>query len=189
MTQPMRAPLTEAMEHIVLGTYSQEKSKFDERTYQGSSHVPFLVVFSFLRRYIRREYPMINRDPEMAMVVAEIWMYNVSRTLAKEGGFDLRQWNDGMRRERFAKCNTYSIAQYLGIPPQTVRRKVQQLIDMGWVEKDGRGQLMVTQAAEDQFNPDFNLETMRDFISTARTLFATMGLELRPAEPPAPPPG
>lgn len=180
MTQRQRAPLTEALEHIVSGNYSQENARFDEADYEGNFQVPFLVVFSFLRRYMRREYHMVNRDPEMAMVVAEIWLYNVSRTLAKEGGQDSRQWSDSTRLERFAKCNTYSVAQYLGIPPQTVRRKVQALIDMGWVEKDARGQLIVTKAAEDKFNPDFNHETMRDFISTARTLFATLGLELSP---------
>lgn len=174
MTQRQRAPFAEALDNIVSGNYSEEKAKFDEAAFEANWQVPFLVVFSFLRRYMRREYHMVHRDPEMAMVVAEIWMYNVSRTLAKEGGQDPRYWSDSLRRERFVKCNTYSIAQYLGIPAQTVRRKVQALIKMGWVEKDERGQLLVTKAAEDTFHPDFNRETMRDFISTARTLFEVM---------------
>lgn len=170
MTQRQRSPLADALEQIVTGNYSQEKARYNEAAFEGKQQIPFLLVFSFLRRFMRREYHMLQRDAEMGMVVAEIWMYNVSRTLGKEGGQDPRQWNDSLRRERFAKCNTYSVSQYLGIPAQTVRRKVQALIDMGWVEKDERGQLMVTQACEDAFNPDFNRETMRDFISTARTL-------------------
>ncbi len=170
MTQRQRTPFAEALEQIVTGNYSQDRAKFDETAFDGKQQIPFLLIFSFLRRFIRREYHMVHRDAEMAMVVSEIWMYNVSRTLVKEGGQDPREWSNSLRRERFAKCNTYSVSQYLGIPPQTVRRKVQALINMGWVEKDERGQLIVTKACEDTFNPDFNRETMRDFISTARTL-------------------
>lgn len=43
--------------------------------------------------------------------------------------------------------NAYSIAQYAGIPRETVRRKVAALIREGWVSKDAGGNLMATAKA------------------------------------------
>lgn len=46
--------------------------------------------------------------------------------------------------------NTESIAHYTGIPRETVRRKVLQLVERGWIEKDARGMLnATTKAARD----------------------------------------
>ena len=62
--------------------------------------------------------------------------------------------------------------------PETVRRKVKKLMDMGWVERSPTGELMVTAEAEAAYNPETNIETMRDFVATARVLFRRMGLKL-----------
>ncbi|MEX3314125.1 hypothetical protein [Sulfitobacter sp. PS-8MA] len=46
--------------------------------------------------------------------------------------------------------NAYSIAQYSGIPRETVRRKVSRLVDNGWLRVDGKGNFSPTaKAAED----------------------------------------
>jgi hypothetical protein len=46
--------------------------------------------------------------------------------------------------------NVQSIADSTGIPRETVRRKVSQLLERGWVERDAAGGLLVTaRAAED----------------------------------------
>ncbi len=43
--------------------------------------------------------------------------------------------------------NTRSVADFSGIPRETVRRKVLELIDLGWVERDENGYLRATRKA------------------------------------------
>ena len=43
--------------------------------------------------------------------------------------------------------NTYSLSLYSDIPRETVRRKVKELIAMGWLAVDGRGNLTPTDIA------------------------------------------
>lgn len=40
--------------------------------------------------------------------------------------------------------NTRSIADYTGIPRETVRRKINELVERGWVTRDSQGSLKVT---------------------------------------------
>lgn len=144
----------------------------------GRWHTDFLIVLGFLQRHLVRELKIVDGDPVLGMVISEIWLYNITRTLARDGEIPApTALSDETRRNRFATCNTYSVAQSLGVPPQTVRRKVQILIDKGWVEKTPKGQLLVTATCEEAFHTHTTLETMRDFVSSARTLFGHMGLD------------
>lgn len=43
--------------------------------------------------------------------------------------------------------NVYSLASYVGIPRETVRRKVAALVERGWVRADARGNLVPTPEA------------------------------------------
>ncbi len=142
-------------------------------------HTDFLIVSGFLQRHLVRELEVVGGDPVLGMVISEIWLYNITRTLSRDGEIpSSKALSDEARRSRFAACNTYSVAQSLGVPAQTVRRKVQILMDKGWVEKTPKGQLLVTTRCEEVFHSHTTLETMRDFISSARTLFSHMGLDL-----------
>lgn len=48
-----------------------------------------------------------------------------------------------------AAINLQSIADYSGIPRETVRRKVETLIDKGWVVRDARKYVTATDQAKD----------------------------------------
>lgn len=48
-----------------------------------------------------------------------------------------------------AAINLQSIADYSGIPRETVRRKVEHLIEKGWVERDERRFVTATDQAKD----------------------------------------
>jgi hypothetical protein len=43
--------------------------------------------------------------------------------------------------------NYHSIAEFTGIPRESVRRKIQHLIDIGWVERTDEGSLFATKKA------------------------------------------
>ncbi|MEZ5925747.1 MAG: helix-turn-helix domain-containing protein [Hyphomicrobiaceae bacterium] len=52
-----------------------------------------------------------------------------------------------VREEETAAINASSIAEYTGIPRETVRRKVNELIHKGWVSRDDNGDLVPTEKA------------------------------------------
>ena len=49
--------------------------------------------------------------------------------------------------------NYQSIADFTGMPRESVRRKVNTLIDMGWVNRTADGFLVATQKASDELAP------------------------------------
>ncbi len=49
--------------------------------------------------------------------------------------------------------NLRSIADFSGIPRETVRRKINQLVKLGWVVKQPNGSLLATSKARDDLEP------------------------------------
>lgn len=80
-------------------------------------------------------------------------------TIIGERSFSARNAPETMTEEEFhaspvstvqpAAINLQSIADYSGIPRETVRRKVAALMERGWVERDANGLLAVTDLAKD----------------------------------------
>lgn len=171
----------EAVVHVLEGGYCPHCADFDERQFRESWHPLYFLVSGFIQRHNWRGYHAMDGDPVLAMVMSEIWLHNVGRKLARELDIDARVLSNGTASRRaMPKCNAYSLSQALRVPPQTVRRKVNDLMERGWVERTERGELRVTSAGEVAFHPAFDVETMRDFVSTARAVFASMGLSLTP---------
>jgi hypothetical protein len=74
-----------------------------------------------------------------------------SFTSQRAGGISYDQFLAGRRSGVAMRAiNVQSISDYSGIPRETVRRKVEQLIARGWVARDAGGSLFVEpKAAED----------------------------------------
>jgi hypothetical protein len=49
--------------------------------------------------------------------------------------------------------NYHSIAEFTGIPRESVRRKIQHLIDIGWVERTKEGSLLATKKSKRELEP------------------------------------
>lgn len=91
-------------------------------------------AFSELMIQLHREF---DRDLDMVVILAVI---------AERHYANLAQGDAGP----VVAINTLSVAQYSGIPRETVRRKVSVLVKKGWVVSDTRGRLKPTpQAALD----------------------------------------
>jgi hypothetical protein len=55
--------------------------------------------------------------------------------------------SEGGAKPEPISLNTHSISQFSRIPRETVRRKVQELVDRGWVERSEDGSLTATRKA------------------------------------------
>lgn len=65
--------------------------------------------------------------------------------------------------------NARSISDYSGIPRETVRRKVQELMDLGWVERDDSGYLRATTKVRTDLAP-LTEASFKYIVTMAKTL-------------------
>ena len=63
--------------------------------------------------------------------------------------------------------NLQSIADYSGIPRETVRRKEATLVARGWVERDAQGLLAITDLAKDSLDglTDSSVRYLRELLA------------------------
>lgn len=171
------------MEAPLRGGYCMACGKFDLEKYDENWHLVYFLVFNFIHRFMRRNLSESGLDYLTNKIASEIWLYNMSQTLQIHRYADIASdlADETSRSNVLKKCNAYSIAQYLGIPHQTVRRKINHLIERGWVIRSPEGLLSISASCEAEFKPEFNLETMRDFVSTAKGVFAMLGCLDSPA--------
>lgn len=127
------------------------------------------LVNEFFLSHLRRVYDLFEGDIECAMVLGEVGHYNVKEFAQKE--VDLGS-DEETFRSRLKGCNTQSISMSMGIPRETVRRKIKKLQKLGWIQKDDRGFLFITLAVTDQMQ-GFNGETVVEFLSLMRKLEKT----------------
>jgi DNA-binding MarR family transcriptional regulator len=98
---------------------------------------------------LRRQF---GGDLDRMLVLAIIG----SRTLAR-GSIDGLSYDDFMGRERPddepAPINLQSIADYSGIPRETVRRKLRDLESLGWIIRRNDGALIASSKAAQELAP------------------------------------
>lgn len=186
-----RCPCEHSNKHVLAdpinGGYCSKCAQFDETTFEAHWHPAYFPLFSFIHRFMRRNLAEAQSDYLANKIASEIWIHNMGHLLAEDGKYMQHAGQleeDTSRRQLLRKCNTYSISQYLGIPQETARRKIRQLIERGWVIKENDGSLIISAACEAEFKQEFITETMRDFVSTARAVFALLDIEAKPEPPP-----
>jgi len=131
------------------------------------------LILGFLQRSSRKEYIAFKGDLTSSLIVAEIWLYNIGRLYARNRHLlDEQPCNCEEISDLIPGCNAYSIALSLGLPPETVRRKVKNLITEGWVRKTAEGDLIATSQMRQFFGKDSQSDLISDFLSTARHFIA-----------------
>lgn len=72
--------------------------------------------------------------------------------------------------EHLRPANALSIAHATGIPRETVRRKVEKLIEKGWVQRDERGHLFITTKVREDLGEFDREETVRFSLAAGAVL-------------------
>lgn len=63
-------------------------------------------------------------------------------------------WNaTSVKDVRSEEINVQSLADFSGIPRETVRRKLSTLVEKGWVARDERGYITATEKAKQDLSP------------------------------------
>lgn len=155
---------------FLIGSYCPHCGKFDEELFLENWRPPVFIAHTFICRRLKTLHHHFQGDLIMGLIMCEIWQYNFGRYLAQAPSLDRHLDLDDpeQRAKVLPACNAYSVSQALGVPSETVRRKVKKLIDLGWVQRNGKGELRATLEGEGRFHPEHHLEFMREFVSVAR---------------------
>ena len=124
---------------------------------------------AFHLRHLSRLYREFDGDLVMPIILGEIGHYNVMRFFSSDGYVKNPQEipADVTSDPLLQPCNAFSISEATGIPRETVRRKVEKLIAMGWLRRDSRGHLFITEKPARHFVPEFNFESLRELLYTS----------------------
>lgn len=102
-------------------------------------------AFSELLIKLRRE---LGNDLDLVLIMAVIAERHYARATQPDASDSAIRASTGT--QKIPGINTHSVALYAEIPRETVRRKVAKLVDRGWVQCDGQGNLTpAPQAASD----------------------------------------
>lgn len=149
-------------------------TEFDEDKFLDNRHPPLFLIYSLMQRNLKQTYQFCKGDLVMALVMGEIWNFNIARYFARAGTDNATTIlsDSGRRQALLPACNAYSISQVLGVPSETVRRKVRKLIELGWVERNADNELITTRQLEEFLTTEQTLDVVRGFVSTARHVLA-----------------
>ena len=115
-------------------------------------HRVSLAMSRFTLPLLRAIYSKFQGDLVMAMVLGEIATHNVGAWLSSKSN-DPHVLDDVQSHGRVLRpCNALSIADATDIPRETVRRKVDSLIERGWIYRSESGHLFVHPSVADNFD-------------------------------------
>jgi DNA-binding GntR family transcriptional regulator len=66
--------------------------------------------------------------------------------------------------------NAFSISQATGIPRETVRRKIDKLEKKGWVVKNDRGEVCISEKVSDHFTTGFNKKILAELLEASENI-------------------
>lgn len=149
-----------------------------------------LRMSHFFLRYLNALYRDFDGDLALVIVLGEIAHHNVSRFFSTEGPLaplEERNHDDPALYAKLEPCNAFSLAGATGIPRETVRRKIGQLIKRGWLERAADGSVRIQPAVGQHFRPDFNVRLLRELLEVSdqlkKVLNSTPGRERSSARP------
>lgn len=123
-------------------------------------HIPITILMGhFMLRHLNRLYKEFEGDLVMPIVLGEIAHHNIFKFYSLRGQcIELqKQLLSGSNPyENLEPCNAFSISEAIGIPRETVRRKIDKLVKKGWLLRNSKGEVTISNTVGDHFVPDFN---------------------------------
>jgi hypothetical protein len=144
-----------------------------------------LVMSHFFVRYLAFVYRNFAGDLTLPIILGEVAHHNVTRHFAGQisaaRAAQLALPVERMWRE-MSPCNAFSLSQATGIPRETVRRKIGQLVKQGWLARNPRGEVTITPALAAHFLPERNVEMLAELLETSAVIgeLLRVGAKARP---------
>ena len=133
-----------------------------------------VLMTEFFMQYLRNLHRVFGGDLTLALVLGEIGQANTRRFVQSMHPDGLPVWMmDGdVGSADLRGCNGLSVSMASGVARETVRRKIAELHSRGWIEPHPEGGWVATTKASEQFTPEFNRDSCRLLLQTARRIEA-----------------
>jgi hypothetical protein len=151
---------------------------FDRTQYEAHKGAIAVMMGHFLLRHLNLLYQEFDGDLILPIVLGEIAHHNIIRLYSHEGRcLDVQERTqrdpDGLKN--LERSNAYSISEATGIPRETVRRKIDKLVEKGWIVKSSRGEVTITEAVSKHFTKDFNKKLLVELLETSECITRLLG--------------
>ena len=130
----------------------------------------FVVASNFFIEYLRSVYREFDGDLVLAIVLGELVHHHISHYFigSKAAPRTCEEvLKDPALWERPSTWNASSLSAAAGIPRETVRRKMEALISKGWLKRNRKGELLLTQATVRHFKSDFDKRHLHELLGLA----------------------
>lgn len=131
------------------------------------------MLNDYLLKYLSSLYKEFDGDIVLAIVLGELAHQNISRQMQR-GQLVPRIDNCPLTlealRDLLLPSNPLSISEATGIPRETVRRKFERLVELGWVERVAHHSYLVTPAVAERFRFGFNLRLFEETLQLCSRL-------------------
>jgi hypothetical protein len=137
-----------------------------------------LRMSHFFIRYLNAIYKAFDGDLALVIVLGEIAHHNVCRFFSSQGPLapmEETKYDDPALYANLEPCNAFSLAAATGIPRETVRRKIDQLVKRNWVQRDSNDLVRIRPEAGEHFRPDFNVRLLRELLEVSDELKKVLG--------------
>jgi len=118
-------------------------------------------------------YREFKGDHVLPIVLGEIAHHNIIRLYSlKSDSIEVHEQAATYpeRMKHLEPTNGFSISQASGIPRETVRRKIDKLEKKGWVVKNDRGEVCISEKVSDQFTKGFNAKILAELLEASECI-------------------
>lgn len=146
---------------------------FDLARYDQHKSLVAIIMARFFLRYLNLLYNEFEGDLVLPIVLGEIAHHNILRFYSYKGDcieFIEKMANYPERMKHLEPTNAFSISQATGIPRETVRRKIDKLQQKGWIVKNDRGEVFMSETVSDYFTKDFNKKILAELLQTSESI-------------------
>ena len=151
----------------------RQNLNFDEGRYDQHKSLVAIIMARFFLRYLNLLYREFEGDLVLPIVLGEIAHHNIIRLYSlKDDSIEINKQaaNYPERMKQLETTNAYSISQATGIPRETVRRKIDKLQQKGWVVKNNRGEVFISETVSDHFTKDLNKKILAELLRASECI-------------------
>lgn len=131
-----------------------------------------LCLSLFFHSYLITVYGDEDLDLVSISLLHEIAQHNLEPFTR---GSRLQFPKDAEEMELMRGCNAFSLSQATGVPRETARRKIKQLVELGWIEQHNRTGLFITTKWMDRLSGGDALTLLGEWKATTAQIGKLLG--------------
>lgn len=143
---------------------------FNQTGFERHQREITIVLGQYHLRYLRRLAEVFHGDLELALILGEVANRNVGFVLS-ETGVSCNEVDQEIIRARendsLSPCSAMSVSLATGLPRETVRRKLNKLVDQGFLAKLRDSTFVTTSKPLEYFSEILTKEQLADLLRTS----------------------